>query len=132
MNRRSLLRFFGGAAVAGPAAVSQAAEASSKVSLSGLAVPKPHETFSLYTYNPRDPREVAEEAIREEFEEIRQEVVERRRQRHSVNALDPNIASLRSVSLPNKIRMTRDIDFDRNRRRRRIDLEGIIAGWWKS
>lgn len=130
MNRRSILRLLGGAAAAGPAAVSEAAEASSKLSLGGLAVPKPQETFSFKLYDSRDPREVAKNNLRAEFEEILPEVIERRRQRHSISALDPNVASLKSISLPNKIRMTRDIDFERSRERRRSDLEGAIAGWW--
>lgn len=132
MNRRSLLKFFGGAAAAGPVAVSHAAEASSKLSLGGLSIPKPQETFKFYTYDPGDPRESAKKALRDEFEQILPEVIERRRQRHTISALDPNIASLRSVSLPNKIRMTRDLDFEKSRQRRRIDLEGVIAGWWRS
>lgn len=131
MNRRSILKFLGGAAAAGPAAISEAAEASSKLSLGGLAVPKPNEVFSINFYDPRDPREVAKNNLRAEFEDILPEVIERKRQRHSISALDPNVAALKSVSLPNKIRMTRDIDFERSRQRRRIDLEGIIAGWWR-
>lgn len=131
MKRRSFLGFLGGAVASGPSAVTSVAEVSNKLSLDGLATPKPH-TPPLSWKFPilSDPKEFAKRSLLEEFEECLPEHLERKRSEHKVSALDPNIASLRSVSLSSKIRMTRDFDFERSRERRKHYLMGIIEGWW--
>lgn len=54
-----------------------------------------------------------------------------RKDRFWVDSLDPDVASLRSVSLGSKVRMSRDRQFERSERAERVYLKGIIAGLWE-
>jgi hypothetical protein len=54
----------------------------------------------------------------------------RERQRYEVYQWDVNVVALRSVSMPTRIRMTRDRNYERAERREQDYLEGVINGLW--
>ncbi len=55
---------------------------------------------------------------------------EMRNRQAYVGDLDPQIASLRSVALHHRVRMSRDISFERSEEREKSYLQGVIEGWW--
>ena len=133
MKRRAFFGFLGGAAVAGPSVAKSAAQMTvSDLNLrqAGVAMlgsgldaaesqcvrsdPKTYATKELARFLGKTPTQRAREKAD-----------------HYVNGLDPEIAVLRSVALPAKIRMTRAVDYERSVRNRKTYLEGILAGWWE-
>lgn len=47
-----------------------------------------------------------------------------------VSALDPNVASLRSVALHRKIEMTRATNYERREKAEEVYLRGHLKGWF--
>lgn len=129
MKRRSFLGFLGGAVAAGPKAV-QAAPAT----MADLRVPDVMLGGSSQFLDRALP---AEQGFKSEAKEqlkrlVGMSVAERQRLKneHYIGELDPHVAACRSASLVTKIRMSRELDFERHQRRRGDYLQGVLDGLW--
>lgn len=132
MKRRSFLGFLGGAAVAGP----QAAKSAAQMTMVDLQIPHlgdgvpSHGLFSSKAASSYDPKEWARDALNKLTGRSAMEAAKRRRE-YQIYALDANVAALRSMTLVNKMRLSKEVQFARSERDYRSHLEGIIAGWWE-
>lgn len=131
MNRRGFLGFLGVAAAAGP----QGARSAASMSLGDLAVPTTGLSFPTSTSSgaissaPYDHKVWAAGQLKALLG-LSNGQRERDRRNWSVSGLEPEIASLRSVALHTKIRMTRDRQYERDQMRQRDYLEGVVSGLW--
>lgn len=127
MNRRSVLGFLGLGAAAGPIAAKSAAQ----MTLGDLGLDGVSQVVG-YASEPGKAGSSAASAASTLARMAMMSDAARRQQKraHYLQGLEPDIAALRSVNLRTKIRMSRDIQFERYVREQRGYLEGIIAGWW--
>jgi hypothetical protein len=134
MRRRGFLGFMGGAAVAGPSMAKQAlAQSVGDLSLGGigmsyggLGVPLPASmgarSISSASWAASNlAKLVGRSAAQHAFHRKRIQPV----------ALDPDLASYRSMSLGARISMQRDRDYERSIEQERGYLEATIAGWFE-
>lgn len=127
VSRRSFLGLFGSATVAGPGVIQKSLSEELASPIGGWAM-----DYGVGLAPATDPvsnklgwaKSLAKLAGKSE----RQKAEEKRRL--PIYQFDPNISVLRSVSLVNKVRMSKDILYERNQERERTYLEGLIAGWW--
>ena len=147
MKRRGFLGFLGGAAVAGPGMVKNAAaqgmEAMSLGNSTGLlsagigyageamqADPLPFS--SQGPLHPSDPKHWVQRQLAEFMGRSAEELLEQRLGTQ-VHALDPDLAVNRSFSLSTKVRMQRDRNFEANRasHKRSIlnDIKQALKNW---
>lgn len=131
MQRRKFLSLLGVGAVTAPVSAKAVADTAfadlkmAKMGISGaglIAPAGPQSTSSGISW--------AKPALKKFIgKSARQKQMEAKRQ--WVDALDPQVATLRSVSLHSKIRMTRRTAYERSQEAERTWLEGVIAGWWE-
>lgn len=115
MKRRGFLGFLGGAAVAGPGMVKNAAaQTMADLHPSGIALSSsagisngPMEAVPM-----NDITYQAERFARWNIARLNPEWLSRKRRERWVDGLDPDIASYRSISLGSKIRMQRNRNFE--------------------
>lgn len=126
-NRRSFFGLIPGAALGGKqAAVALAAEAE-KLALGsgGFSPPEGFYPESLSDAVPGEDRGWAARRLAELMDANKRA----RRWEHTfVTRIDPDLASMRSLSLSAKMAMQKQRDFDREEARTRTYLEGVIAG----
>lgn len=128
MKRRAFLGFLGGAAVAGPQAAKSAAQMTmADTSFAGLGLARNMGALAAGSESPDKSWAVTSLKRLVGMSDVE---VARRKRGHYVDGLDPEVASLRSVSLVHKVRMTRDRAFERRNQDERTYLEGVIAGLW--
>ncbi|EHK57650.1 hypothetical protein [Allomesorhizobium alhagi] len=135
MKRRAFLQFLGVGAAAGPSAVKSAAE----MSMADLNMPG----VGQYLGGKDGEVDSAGDDACEVMSESRMQRTTRRLERligksdaqvakekrdQYVSALDPNVASLRSVSLTEKMRIQRLRQYERRRAIEIADYRGILAG----
>lgn len=135
MKRRKFLAFLGGAVASGPSAAKVVAEQASLESLRlgsigigsvvGGPVPASQDMFG----ESYERTNWAKEALKT-LTGMSALERDRMRRRTHINSLDPNIAACRSMSLVAKIRLSKDLAFEREQREQKSYLEGVIAGWW--
>jgi len=131
MRRRGFLGFMGGAAVAGPSALKQAAE--DMVGLSRSAALSPGVGgFSALAHDQPGDANALTGLLREHklLGMIRNLTTDQRnelRQRTWVDRLDPDLASYASFSLSAKIAMQRERNVDARLAHRKGWLERVIA-----
>jgi hypothetical protein len=126
-NRRGFLGIFGAAAVAAPS-VNFNDVMSTPVGLGGsMGVPSsfpadaPASQIGAQTWAKKSIKKLlGKTAFQRDFE----------RQRFEVYQWDINVVALRSVSLPTRLRMSRDRNYERSERREKNYLEGVINGFW--
>lgn len=131
MNRRGFLSGLGGAAVAGPAAA--------KAGLESLDLGRVATTGAGGSWYPGSVGSVARSGADADHAQRQlsklmgksASAIERERKTYHVSGLDPDVATLRSVSLGRKIEMSRHRQYDRDQRDRQGYFEGIIAGLWE-
>lgn len=132
MKRRKFLGFLGGAAVAGPAAAQTAATAamSDLAIAGGVGFGAPSAPMVDMSIGPSDNTSWAKEQLNRL---LGRSAVERamRKQRHGIYSLDPHYAACRSISLVNKIRMSRDADFERSECREKTYYQGVVDRLWE-
>jgi len=132
-TRRAFFALFGGAVAAGPAAAKTAAQmtmADLSVGKLGLSLGSSMVSGSpAGSINETSQVGWAKDSLKKLAGVSK---VERamRKQEFYFDGLDPQIASLRSISLVNRIRISRDIQFERSEVRQRSYLEGVISGLW--
>jgi hypothetical protein len=131
MKRRTFLGFLGGAAVAGP----QAAKSAAEMTLADLHAPgvSLNATMGGIGAEPKEDyghsaKEYAKDKLKKLLGRSAKQVALERRTKW-LDGLDPEVAGLRSVTLPNKIRMSRERAYDRAMRADRDTLLGRIEGW---
>jgi hypothetical protein len=135
MKRRAFLGFLGGAAIAGPSAAKTAVEMTtadlslSKMGLAYSGVGMATASKAIGEGFEYDHKSWAKDALKRMVGVTAAERFRKKQQFYS-DGLDPNVASLRSVSLTNRIRISRDHQFERSEERERHYLEGVIAGLW--
>lgn len=126
MKRRAFLGFLGGAAVAGP----QAAKSAAQMTMADLRTPGVTLNAAGAMYAPvSTSNRWAADALKR-LTGMTTIVREAKRRRHYVEGISPEVAVLRSVSLPRKIAMSRDIQFEKSLANERSYLNGVIEGWW--
>lgn len=128
MKRRSFLGFLGGAAVAGP----QAAKSAAQMTMADLGTPGIALNASGFMGGGVSPASQANWAVDalKRLTGMTALAREAKRRRHYVEGISPEVAVLRSVSLPRKIAMSRDIQFEKSLANERGYLNGVIEGWW--
>jgi len=134
MRRRNFLGFLGGAAVAGPSAAKTAAGATmGDLSLlnagAGWTSTLYHGSAGSMVSGP-DQTGWARESLKRL---LGRTAIERamNKRRHSIHSLHPHYAACRSVSLVNKIRMSKDADFEREEALQKSYLQGVIDKLWE-
>lgn len=133
MKRRAFFGFLGGAAVAGPSVAKSAAQMTlSDLNLrqAGVAMLGSGLEAAGSQCVPADPKTYATKMLERLMGKTPVQIAREKADYH-INGLDPEIASLRSVALQSKIRMTRAADYERSVRTRKTYFEGILAGWWE-
>lgn len=121
-NRRSFLGLFGAAAVAGPNAVKSA---NINVLLDAPVGGIVDGMSSSYPSDKGWAKNNLKKLLGKTAEQRQRELA-----RTSVYQLDPNVASLRSVSLTGKMRFSKHIIYAREEEKQIFDMEGIINDWW--
>lgn len=124
MKRRSFLGLLGGAVAAGPQ------------SLGDLSLERMGITTQLATRSMEEP--VGSNAGQQRWAKDRlkeimgwpDKAVSLRKKTSYLHGLDPDVAALRSVSLTNKVRMSRELQFQRDLEAEKARLFGIVEGWW--
>lgn len=128
-SRRNFFGFMGGAAVAGPSVVKKASE----MVPSDLKLPVTDigDSYELAT----DVSRVVSPETKTHYAKVLTRLIGltpyqkgELRRRYPVYELDVNVATLRSVNLGTKIRMSRDILFEKDLKRQRNFAEGILSG----
>jgi len=128
MRRRGVLGLLGGAAVAGPSMAKQAVSSGIEgLSLTGgMGIPiAPYYggTAQATAQNGSfDPSKWARDELMNFLGKSKEELAQERRDCH-IGMLDPDIASMRSLSLQGKIDMQRGRTFERDRARQKNWLE---------
>ena len=131
MKRRGFLGFLGGAAVAGPGMVKEAAaQTLADLSVSGVGgslvgglgygVPSAQQTSMAPWAADRLAKLVGRTAAQHAFYKARTEVYK----------LVPDLAANRSMALHRKIGLQRDRDYERSLEGEHSSLEATIAGWF--
>lgn len=131
MKRRAFFGLLGGAVVAGPQAAKSAAQmtlADVRLTSAGMGVPGSGYGSSIAATTVSNGSWASDALKRLIGKTAAQVDMEKRRQ--YVDALDPQIASLRSVALHRKVAMQRDVSYARSQDGEKGYLEGVIAGWW--
>lgn len=122
----------GSAAIAGPDSVKKAAELSLKdITLDGVVTDGMH---NIITARPIEEAGSDTTWAVKQLAKIRSMTKkdrERKKRSTYVGSLDVNVATLRSVSITHKYRMSKEITFKRNQENEETYLEGIIKGWWR-
>lgn len=130
MRRRAFFGFMGGAAVAGPAAVKSAAE----MGLGDLSVSVGNfgnsvAGSSIAGADPADSKTCAQRGLSRLLGKSAVQIAREKRDTY-VHAFDADVAALRSVTIGNKIRLQKRLNYDRNREREEENYRGILAGLW--
>lgn len=137
LPRRGFLRLLGGAFAAGPQAAKAAADMTvadlelrgmgvMRGALSGIDRAEDAQSDAVVGWRRADwARHRLKELAR-----LGKLDASMRKSRFYLDGLEPSVASLRSVALSAKIRMSRDMAFARSEEQERSYLEGIIKGWW--
>jgi hypothetical protein len=134
MKRRAFLGFLGGAAIAGPSVAKTATQAA----VTDLSLNKMGIAGGIYDA-PSLGQGIASDALShvswaknriKDIAGMSQAERAMRKRQYFTSDLDANVASMRSVSLVNKIRISRDVQFERSEVREKSYLEGVIAGLW--
>jgi hypothetical protein len=136
MKRRNFLGFLGGAAVAGPSAAKAAV---SQVGMAGLAPIGINLASGSGKYSGAVTQgigatyshvEYARSALKSMMS-LTDAAKEHRKREHYFQGLDPDTASLRSLSLTSKIKLAKERSFEASERKQRSHLQGIIDGLWE-
>ena len=129
MKRRAFLGFLGGAAVAGP----QAAKSAAEMTMADLRFPgiAGNAMGSLGGRVASGPDIGWAKSQLAKLVGLGVKEREVKKMRYWSDGLSPDVAVLRSVSLPRKIAMSKDRQFEASLRNERGYLEGVIAGWWE-
>ena len=132
MNRRGFFGLLGGAAVAGPSVAKSAAE----MGMADLAMPGVHLGGSYGDYSKqavcteKNSSERAAKYLERLLGKSDDQIARETRETY-VSALDPDVASLRSMTLASKIRLQKRVQYERNRQREIENYRGILAGLWE-
>lgn len=132
MKRRAFLGFLGGAVASGPAAAKTAAQ----MTLADLS-PGPTAYLSNSLGESAQAPDDGEWRVARATDRLKQilgmtdTARAMAKKRHYISALDPGIASLRSVTLHRKIEMSRAVDFERQQHNEKTYLEGFLARLWE-
>ena len=132
MKRRAFFGFLGGAAVAGPSVVKTAATmtpADLNLGRLGISAGLGGQPGLVGSGTASGHTSWAKDRLKQisGLSKIEKEMLKRQAY---FNDLDPQVASLRSVALVHRIRMSRDISFERSEEREKSYLQGVIEGWW--
>ena len=127
-NRRGFFGIMGSAVVAGPDSVKKAAE----MSLKDLSVEGVGDAMFDRGYAPVAADGQTNWAIKElaKLRSMSKKENMQKKKTTYVGALDVNVATLRSVSIVHKYRMSKELVYKRNQENQETYLEGIIKGWW--
>lgn len=128
LARRGFLRMLGGAVAAGPAIGKSAADmtlADTRLWPQGLSAGNLVEPPVPHTPSATHARSMLEE-LKRGGEQARR----LRRTRLHLEGLEPDLATMRSLSLTTKVRLSRDRAFERHERTQAAWFTGIIKGWW--
>lgn len=131
-NRRGFLGMLGIGAVAGPSITKEVdMQRAMNVPFGsfGNPAPEPAEMSWAAAKTPVDRVVWAKDALKGILGKTKAQM-DRERINTTVYQYEANVASLRSVSMTARIRMSRDAHFNRNLRKEKDHLEGIIYGWW--
>lgn len=124
MKRRGFLKALAGAPIAGPAVVKEAvASTMADLSLSGVAT-----GIASNGMMPQSPDDNwAQKELTKYLGKTAAHLALEKKQ-FQFNGIEPDVAALRSVSLTSKVRLSRDIAFERSQEQHKSWLEGRIAG----
>lgn len=129
MERRAFLGFLGGAASSGPAIVKSAAQ----MGLHDLTMPGivrgGGSGIEAADAPACDAKDYAKRGLAKLLGKSAAQIARDKRDTY-IDGLDPCIASLRSMALGAKVRLQRDINYNRRRNRDEERFRGILAGWW--
>lgn len=127
MKRRAFLGFLGGAAASGPAM----AKAAGEVTIADLSVGSYSSGGEvLYaSVSSKDDKSWAKSQLTHLLGKSAEQIAREKRD-YYISSLDPDTASLRSVSLGGKIRMQKARSYEMNCKREEERYRGILAGWW--
>lgn len=130
MKRRSFLGFLGGAAAAGPSMAKGAADiAMSDLRLAGSMYGDGSASAGYPITASGSASSWAKESL-ERFLGKTPDMIAYEKRGRSVHALEPDVASMRSLSMRAKVSMSRDRQYERATRQEHENLLGHIAGWW--
>lgn len=127
MKRRAFLGFLGGAAASGPAM----AKAASEMTITDLSV-SPYISGGEVPYASvasKDDKIWAKSRLAHLLGKSAEQIAREKRD-YCISSLDPDTASLRSVSLGGKIRMQKARSYEMNCKREEERYRGILAGLW--
>ena len=134
MKRRNFLSFLGGAAVAGPTAARAAASTIGMADLAPLGVNMLGSgsmgQAAVGAYDTYDHINYAKEGLKK-LVGLSSIARERRKREHYFQGLDPDTASLRSISLTSKIKIAKERSFEAQERNQRSYFQGVIDGLWE-
>lgn len=131
MNRRGLLGFLAGGAVAGPAMVKEAVGAAARMSVAGEGMSLGALVGGGFGQGPAgmlsggSPSDWAKEALGRLIGKTAADIAREKLEMH-VHTLDGDIASMRSLAWHAKIAMQKDRDYERNHHSERRMLERVI------
>lgn len=130
MKRRGFLGFMGGAAVAGPGMVKEAAAKTlADLSLGGIGGFPPSSPYPSGAINSLGQMEWAsKELAKLGLRPAAQHAFHKRRTQ--VHSLDPDLASYRSIALHRKISIQRERQYERELRETKSYFEATVAGWF--
>lgn len=136
MKRRNFLGFLGGAAVGGPSVAQSTLSSAGFADLApaGIRLNQGIDHMSVVgaqsTTNAYDNIGWAKKRL-DELYGLTAAAREHQKRNHYISQLDPDTASLRSVSLTSKIKIAKDRSFEIEQRRSATHLQGIIAKLWE-
>lgn len=127
MKRRNFLGLLGGAAVAGPQAAKAGVESLSLGGVVSNYMPTTGYEAGTLAQSPQSEADYYKSRLKRILGRSAEQIDFDRRS-YPVHTLDPDIASIRSISLRAKIQMTRNVEYERHQRREKTWLEGCIEG----
>lgn len=135
MKRRNFLGFLGGAAIAGPSAAKAAVSSVGMADLAPMGINMLGTSGvggapTLAWGGSTDNIGYAKDGLKKLVGMTKAER-ERRKRNHYFQGLDPDTASLRSISLTSKIRLAKDRSFEASERDQKTYLQGVIDRIWE-